>query len=347
MTRRTYRAFRAALALTGAALLGACAGDAGAPLGPAGSTLDLRLSGLRPLDPAREGSYEGWVVDAGGRAHSAGRFQLSATGAVRLTTPVGDGREVLVTVEPPGDADDQPSAQVLLRGEVRGRRADLRLEGAVTAAGLALRADPGQYTVFTPSDNHEYGYPSNEYAGVWLLNSTVVSKGIDQWVRLTPLKPGWVYEGWMVRDLGLPGEIWMSYGKFVPSSDGAVNRRDHNGWGPFSGVDDYVTAGAEDFPGDDWVSNPFGFPVPGQIALPVDFRERDATGRFRWWHVLTIEPAWNADPEEPVSSERPFLLQPYRDRFLRVYDDNRDIGRGRPITLHVDGLPAGVVEVVR
>lgn len=321
------------------ALSGAC-GD-GAPLGPAGAEIELTFQGLRALDPAAEGSYELWMVTADGTAHSAGRF-TPQDGRVVLSNPVGRVKQLLVTVEPPGDADATPSPQVLLRGEARGGRVELRIEGAVTAADLALREKAGQYTVFSPSDNHKYGYPSNEYAGIWLLNSTVISQGIDQWVRLTPLKPGWVYEGWMVRDLGSPGEVWMSYGKFTPSNDGAVNRRDHNGWGPFSGVDDYVTAGAEDYPGDDWVSNPFGFPVPGGLPLPIDFREKDAAGEFRWSHVITIEPEWNLARGEAVSSERPFLLQPYRDRFI----DN-GIGRGRPITLRAESLPSGEARVVR
>lgn len=322
-----------------AALLCACGGG-GSALAPAGAGLELSLHGLRALDPASEGHYELWAVDASGTPRSAGRF-VPGDG-VRLANPAADARELRVTVEPPGDGDPAPSPQLLLRGRVRDGGAEMRIEGAVTAAELALREKPGQYTVFTPSDNHRYGYPSNEYAGVWLLNSTVISQGIDQWVRLTPLKPGWVYEGWMVRDPGLPGEVWMSYGKFTPSNDGAVNRRDQNGWGPFSGVDDYVTAGAEDYPGDDWVSNPFGFPVPGDLPLPVDFRERDAAGEFRWWHVITVEPEWNLSREEKVSSERPFLLQPYRDRFI----DN-GIGRGRPITLRPEGIPGGRVRVVR
>lgn len=323
----------------------ACAGDGGNLLGPAGTRLHLQLSGIRELDPDREGTFEAWVLDEAGKAHSAGRMSLASSGGIELVSPIAGGRVLQITVEPPGDTDPEPSPQVLLSGSFRRGRAELRLEGAVTAADLPFRDNPGQYTVFTPSDNHKYGYPSNEHAGIWLVNSTVISLGIDQWVRLTPLKPGWVYEGWMVRDLGESGEIWMSYGKFTPSSDGAVNRRDDNGWGPFSGVDDYVTAGAEDYPGDDWVANPFGFPVPGNLDLPVDFREKDATGEFRWTHVITVEPAWNQG--EAVSSERPFLLRPYRDRFTMIYDDNRDIGRGRPITLRLEGLPRGVVEVRR
>lgn len=327
------------------ALLAGC-GAEGEPLGPAGARLRLTLENLPALDAAREGSYEAWVVDGAGTPHSAGRF-TPAGGVAELANPIADARELWITVEPPGDADGAPSPQLLLRGSVRGGSGALGIEGAVTGAGLPFRAAPGQYTVFTPSDNAEHGYPSNEHAGIWLLNSTVISQGIDQWVRLTPLQPGWVYEGWMVRDLGLPGEVWMSYGKFTPSIDGAVNRRDHNGWGPFSGVDDYVTAGAEDYPGDDWVANPFGFPVPGDLPLPVDFRERDAAGQFRWWHLITVEPAWNLTQAEPVSSERPFLLRPYRDRFRMIYPDNRDIGRGRPISLDPAGIPRGRVEVAR
>lgn len=336
-----------ATAITLLALLSACDGDGGGePLGPVGSEVELSLSGLAELDPTREGVYQAWMVDGSGTAHSAGRFQ-SAAAPVRVTTPIADAAEIWITVEPPGDTDAVPSPHLLLRGRVSGGgSAELGVEGALTAADLPLREKPGQYTVFTPSDNFEHGYPSNEHAGIWLLNSTVVSQGLDQWVRLTPLKPGWVYEGWAVRDHGLPGAVWMSYGKFTPTNDGTVSRRDHNGWGPFSGVEDYRTAGAEDYPGDDWVANPFGFPVPGDLPLPIDLRERNAAGEFRWWHVITIEPARDLEADG-ISEERPFAVRPYRDRFLMVFPDNRDIGRGRPITFQPDGVPGGSARVLR
>ena len=158
------------------------------------------------------------------------------------------------------------------------------------------------------------------------------------WVRLTQLQPGWIYEGWMVRDFGAPNAIWLSYGKFRPDATGAVNTRDDTGWGPFSGVTDFLTDGEEEFPGDDWISNPLGYPFPRELTLPLDLRERTATGDFRWTHVISIEPA--RDQGEPISTERPFFVQPYRDPF-----GGGAPGVPRAITFRPDAVPHGTVEV--
>jgi hypothetical protein len=91
-----------------------------------------------------------------------------------------------------------------------------------------------------------------------------------------------------------------SYGKFLPDQTGTVNRRDDTGWGPFSGVTNYLTAGEEEFPGDDWISNPLGLPIPSGLALPLNLREKNASGTWRWTHVITIEPT--SDRGEGVGS---------------------------------------------
>lgn len=328
------RRSRAAALLLAAALSG-CSGEGGGgqPVGAEGASLQLSLSGLRALDPAREGSYEAWVLDGSGTPRSAGKFVLPADGRVELRSPVARASGVEVTVEPPGDSDPAPSRQKLLRGSLRGGSADLSMAGAVTNSDLPLRERPGQFTMFTPSDNHLHGYPSYESAGIWLFNMAPreTQQG-DMWVRLTPLREGWTYEGWMVRDLDLPGAVWLSYGKFVPDGTGAVNQRDDTGWGPFSGVLDYLK-GEEEFPGDDWISNPLGLALPGGLPLPLDLRETDAAGNGRWTHVITIEPA--TDRGEKLTTERPFLLRPYRDPF-----GNGGPGVPRTITLRDRG-PSG------
>jgi hypothetical protein len=189
--------------------------------------------------------------------------------------------------------------------------------------------------MFSPSDNHMNGYPSFEECGVWLFNiAPRLTPQNDAWVRLTPLTPGWTYEGWMVRDHGAAGAIWLSYGKFLPDESGAVAARDNTGWGPFSGVDDFATAGEEEFPGDDWFANPLGFPFPAALSLPLDLREKDASGAGRWTHIITIEP--RRDMGEAFGSERPFAIRPYRDTF-------GDAGPGSPraITFRADGVPTG------
>ena len=313
----------------------ACGGNTSTDPGPGqGNTLSLTLTGTRALDAATEGNYEAWVYDAGGTPVSAGKFTTSS-GTVRLALPVVNPRQVDVTIEPPGDTDPAPSAQRLLTGTFSGSTAALSVEGAVTQSTLPLRQQPGQFTMFSPSDNAVNGYPSFEESGVWLFNMAPRdTPQNDGWVRLTQLREGWIYEGWMVRDYGTSSAIWLSYGKFRPDQTGAVNRRDDTGWGPFSGVLDFATAGEEEYPGDDWISNPLHLPFPSGLTLPLNLRETTTSGQSRWTHVITIEPAWNKG--EPFTTERPFLMTPYRDPF-----GTGAPGDPRAITYRSDGVPRG------
>jgi hypothetical protein len=304
------------------------------PTGPAivaGSRLVITPTSLPALDAQREGYYEVWAIDGTGRAHSMGA--LAPGVPTPVPSSVGGVVAIEITVEPPGVPDAAPSAQRLLRGAVRGGTIELSVSGAVTQGDLQLRRQPGTFTMFSPSDNSWAGYPSHEEAGVWLFNVRPrETPQNDAWVRLTQLSAGWTYEGWMVRDFGTPEAIWLSYGKFVPDQSGAVSGRDDTGWGPFSGVLDFQTAGEEEFPGDDWISNPLNFPFPASLTLPLDLREKTLSGASRWTHVITIEPA--RDRGEPIGTERPFFIRPY-------YDPFGDGGSDEPrvITFHDETVP--------
>jgi hypothetical protein len=335
---RQLSARGAAFCVALAPFLASCGGgDVTAPGVAAGAPLVLTTFGLPALDPARDGSYEAWVIDGAGRPHSAGRFVPTA-GATVFENPAPDGRVFEVTIEPPGDADDQPSTRRVLGGEFVRGRAELSVVGAITRGG-PFHETPGTFTMFTPSDNHTAPYPSHEEAGVWLFNMRPrETPQNDMWVRLTPLHPAWTYEGWMVRDVGTANEIWLSYGKFLPDVTGALSEKDDTGWGPFSGVIDFRTEGVENFPGDDWISNPLGFPFPNQLTLPLNLREKNAAGQLRWTHVITVEPASNRG--EPIGAEQPFIIRPYRDSF-----GDQEAGVPRNITYRRDGVPRGLVEV--
>jgi hypothetical protein len=296
----------------------------------------LSLTNLRALDPVAEGSYQAWLV-IGGQPASLGRFIGAPSVTLAVSSRISDGTELWITVERSANAA-APSAQRLLRGAFRNGAADLSLVGAVTQGTLALRQRPGQFTMFSPSDNALDGYPSYEESGVWLFNMAPRSTDQnDMWVRLTQLDLGWTYEGWMVRDIGQANAIWLSYGKFTPDYTGAVNSRDDTGWGPFSGVVNYKTDGEEEFPGDDWISNPLNLPFPKDLTLPLNLRETTPAGTQRWTHVITIEPAF--DRGEPIGTSRPFLLQPYRDPFGMGAP-----GEARTITFHPETLPSGRAE---
>jgi hypothetical protein len=324
-----------ALVLVGQACGGDGATGSAAPI--VASTIVLSLTNLRPLDATTEGTYQAWLV-SGGQPASLGQFAGTSSVSLSVSSQISDGSELWITVEPATAASNAPSAQHLLRGVFHGGVADLSIVGAVTSGPVALRTNPGQFTMFSPSDNALAGYPSHEESGVWLFNMAPRSTPQnDMWVRMTQLDLGWTYEGWMVRDFGQPNAIWLSYGKFVPDYTGALNSRDDTGWGPFSGVVNFKTDGEEEFPGDDWISNPLNLPFPKELTLPLNLRETTSSGASRWTHIITIEPATNRG--EAVGSERPFLLQPYRDPF-----GSGAPGEARTITFHPDALPSGRAE---
>ena len=322
----------------GLSLAGAgCGSDPTASVA-AGATLALSVTGLVPLDGTAAGRYEAWVVDRGGTSHSLGVVDPRAGGGLTFSNPVADPATFVITYEPRGDTDAAPSPHRLLAGSIRNGRARLSVEGAITASDLPLRDRPGQFTMFSPSDNFRNGYPSHEESGVWLFNMAPreTPQG-DMWVRLTQLQPGWVYEGWMVRDIDTPNAVWLSYGKFLPDPSGTVNTRDDTGWGEFSGVTDFLK-GEEEFPGDDWISNPLGYQVPGGLTLPLNLREKSSTGTGRWTHLITIEPS--SDRGEPVTTPVPFTVRPYRDPF-----GDGAPGTPRTITFRADGVPRGEVTI--
>ncbi|HEX4682487.1 MAG TPA: anti-sigma factor [Gemmatimonadaceae bacterium] len=321
------------------AFMGCGGGDATAPIGENATALNIAFTALPTLDASVDGSYEAWAVDAVGHAHSLGRFSTGSALGIPLTPAGRSASEIWITVEAPGDNDTLPSKQRLLRGVLHGATADLSVVGALTQGTLTLREHPGQFTMFSPSDNAVNGYPSNEESGVWLFNMQPrETDQDDMWVRLSQLNQGWTYEGWMVRDIDSPDAIWLSYGKFTPDNTGAVNSRDDTGWGPFSGVVNYRTDGEEEFPGDDWISNPLGLSFPKQLTLPLDLREKNASGAVRWTHVITIEPSWKRG--EPVGSERPFFIRPYQDSF-----GDGDPGTPRSITFRPTAVPSGHVVI--
>jgi len=324
------------LALAVASACGGSDGAGGAVSPSADARLTVSFTALPALDTTREGHYAIWLVPKSGAPVQLATMSSGETPVTR-PLPAGSFERVDVTLEPPGDNDAIPSSLRLLTGTFSGGAASLEVVGALTVGTAALRTKPGQFTMFSPSDNAMYGYPSNEESGIWLFNMAPreTDQG-DMWVRLTPLREGWTYEGWLVRDYGLPGAIWLSYGKFLPDQMGAVNTRDDTGWGYFSGVPDF-RLGEEEFPGDDWIDNLLGLPFPSELSLPLNLRERNATGDSRWTHLITVEPDF--DRGEAVGSERPFVVRPYRDPF-------GDLAPGTPraITFRPEGVPRGQVQ---
>jgi hypothetical protein len=313
-----------------------------------GTRMQLVVTGLAQLDPS-EGTYTLWVYDANDQPTAVEALHLDAAAAdagattIPFDLPVANPSRIAITVEPPGDADPAPSSSQILSGAFSGGSAHLTIEGSVTD-GRPLEHDPGHHSLFTTSNNVEMGYPSYENAGLWLFSVSVeINKHKTREVKLTPLRPGWTYEGWIVYHQGTPQELWIPYGKFRPDLDGLLTSRDNTGSGVFSGDADYVNAGVEDVPGNEWtstrVADQLGLHMPGNMPLPLALDAVDpTTGEAIWHHVITIEPAFDFD--EPLLTDRPFTLRPYRNAIGAggpglpreiLYQDNDPTAEVKPI----------------
>lgn len=315
----------------------ACDGDLGS-LEFTTVRVNVAVTSLRPLDGQTEGAYEAWVIGSDGVPRSMGRFIPPPDGkTTSLNSPIANPTELMITVEPPGDIDQTPSPSRLLGGRFSGGAAALSIVRYVTGVS-ELETDPGHHALFTPSNNPELSFPSFEDAGIWLFaprpSETVHN---SHFIWLTPLTAGWTYEGWIVQDYGTLDACWLSYGKFRPDEFRLVNTRDDTGLGIFSGQFDYENAMVEtvDMPGDDWVANPHGVPIPCGLTLPLDLNgDAEQEIPSRWTHVISIEPLFDQG-EDPLSP-RPFGLQPYRNPF-----GDGAPNEGRVIEYHRELVPTG------
>lgn len=289
----------------------ACNDDPAAPR--AGAPLEIAFANLAAI-PSDAGSLEVWVYDATDTV-SVGRLPSGAgpLAPLRFEMPLDDALGALVTVEPSGDADARPSRSILLAGSFTADNAQLVIEGVITD-GRPLEDAPGAHSLFTTSNNVQLGYPSFENAGLWLFTVTPSrNEHGTREVKLTPLRNGWVYEGWIVQQ-GDP-EIWISYGKYRPDELSLLRSRDDSGAGPFSGDEDFRNAGVEDVPGEEWttasVADQIGVTLPAALTLPLALDSVDVQGNAVWHHVITIEPSFD-EIEAPLEG-RPFVIRPYEN----------------------------------
>ncbi len=301
---------------------------AGCGDGPTGlveqAAMEVVFHDLRPLDAA-DGSLEVWLV-AGADTVSVGRVAFpggqKGPGEVAhgFSLPLGEPERAFVTVEPPMDSDPGPSAFVMLEGPFEKGKAELAIMGVVTD-GRLLETDPGAHSLFTTSNNvnneGRLEYPSLEDAGLWLFTLTPTrNRHGTREVKVTPVRASWTYEGWAVFHYGRPDEVWVSYGKFRPDLLGLLSSRDDTGSGPYSGDEDYLNAGVEDVPGEEWTTDnvaiQIGVSLPPGVSVPFDLDAEDpVTLEAEWTHAITIEPAF--DEGEPMFQGKPFVIQPYRN----------------------------------
>ncbi len=310
---------------------------------PPAATVDIvvQLTRLESVDTSADGTLHAWVIDLDGTIRSAGPIPTAGETSVRVASP--DPEFIMVTLEPPGDSDDRPSAHKLVGGRFNDGFAVLAVDRYVTA-GMSLEEDPGRHILATLSDNLGSGQNDNEDAGIWLFDPSVDTLDAKYYQDFAPLTEGWAYEGWVVRDYGAPGAVWVSYGKFLPDGFRQANSRDDTGVGYFSGVTAFERAFPlfVRFPGDDFLSDSLGYVLPAGISLPLDLNGDLSSGvASRWTHVITIEP-WghNRDAERPEES-RPFVLEPYRNAIGEA-----DPAVPRLIEFHPEHLPGGTATIV-
>ncbi|MCA0325648.1 MAG: hypothetical protein LCH89_08605 [Proteobacteria bacterium] len=246
-----------------AATLTACGGGSSNDM----ATLTLKIAGLENLGASAV--YEGWLL-VGGKAKSAGRFTVNASGALSTSTfsversDADAATAYVLTIEPA--VNDAPSASDihLLGGDFDATRSTATLGVQHPAAfGTDFAQAAGKFLLATPTNAGQ----GTDDQGIWFVMPV---NGTPQPGLSLPALPakGWVYEGWVVVN-GVP----MSTGRFTQ-----VSGADSDGAGKTAGTGSFGP-----FPGQDFI-NP-AVHLPGGMA------------------VISIEP-------EPDNSPAPFLLKP-------------------------------------
>lgn len=329
-------------------VLGACEDAGTAPVPTEGPDIQLTLERLLPLDATADASYEVWALDGDARFHSLGPVTPDGSGRWEgvLESPVEDPAVVLISIEPAGAPATRPSLRMVMGGAIKDGEASLEVTGYLTP-NIPLEPTPGAHVLATHWASGPAGLPARDDAGIWLYDPAGDTADASLYLTFTPLTEGWTYGGWVVRDHGTLDEVWVSYGTFRPDPLRRASARDYTGLGPFSGKSDYRQALplAVSYPGDDWLANPLGVPVPGGLPLPFDLNgctdaAEDCLGRgeepgpSRWTHVITLEPYEDR-------YEDPWLARPSPIRVYRNTIGEAPPEAPREILFLADELPRG------
>ncbi len=303
-----------------ALLLAACA-PAPAALEPGRTAFTLGFERLAALAPA-DGAYEAWAETPAG-LRSLGKFAVGADGA--LLAPDGkpmDGvaidvarasvRALVVTQEPPGDADPAPSDQVFLRGGFDGEKASL--EPPMSAGRLADHK--GVYLLENAATDRNPG----DWNGLWFAEVVQVGEyGVNY--RADMMRPGldldlppagWMYAGW----LRLSGRM-LRMGKF----DRVDRADDWYGYSGLTGTSLPINMGGAPVPGEDFLKG-----LPG--GLESGFNKPDLAGAQV---IVSLESALLAGEETHPSPLRIFEAEVPRPSVRLVNHPLTNVaGRGWP-----------------
>lgn len=207
------------------------------------NSLTLNITGLNDVSPAH---LEGWAI-FGDEKRSTGKFAVEDgvltnldgepqdTFTVDFDLSIADS--IVVTIEPEGDTDSEPSGVVLMSGPLNGNSA--RLDFPVDFGEAT-----GTYILATPSNGPE----TDEVSGIWFLELPLPP---NPGLTLPELPSGWVYEGWAVNQ-GVP----ITSGRFTSAE----------GEDAFSGYSS--DQGFPPFPGEDFLLN-----APDGVTFPLNLAD--------------------------------------------------------------------------
>ena len=217
----------------------------------AGEPVSLSTS----LPTLEEGHYEGWAI-YGDEKISTGTFNAGSE-TITLDRDLREADMFVITIEPEGDANTEPSNVIVLEGEVT------ESNTVALSFPIDLADVNGSYILATPTN----GNNSNETSGIWFVQ---FPPPLSASLNLPELPSGWVYEGW-----GIHNGIALSTGRF---SDVAAA----DDFDDFNGT---VTPGPN-FPGEDFIQN-----APSGISFPIDLADGNSLV------VVSVEPDINGvDP---------------------------------------------------
>jgi hypothetical protein len=202
-----------------------------------GASVSLENLNLKKLD---EGSYEGWLIFGTDKV-STGKFNSLDELTFSSERNPNEADSFVLTIEPEGDSDEEPSGIVVLSGDFVDGRAELSFPANLVDI-------KGTYILGTPTD----GLDNNETSGIWFV---VPGEPLQPSLDLPELPEGWVYEGWVVNK-----GVGLTTGRFTE-----VDERDS--FDGFSGDQP-----GPSFPGEDYLVN-----APAGLIFPADLADGETT----------------------------------------------------------------------